>query len=104
MNHAKNHTSIALASVLLFGCASYGTANASQEDYNAAVADAKKSLKTANKANHEWRDSGKILKKADKAAKAGNFPAATRLANQAKQQGDLAVAQSKQQAHAGPPR
>jgi len=102
MNHAKNHTSITLAFILLFGCASYGTANASQEDYNAAVADAKKSLKTADKANFEWRDSGKILKNADKAAKAGDFSVATKLANKAKRQGDLALVQSKQQANAGP--
>ena len=100
MNHAKIIVSIALASVLLSGFASYGTANATQEDYNAALADAKKSLKTANKANYEWRDSGKILKKADKAAKAGDFSTATKLANQAKHQGDLALAQSKQQVNA----
>ena len=102
MNHVKILASIVLASVLLSGCASYGTANATQEDYNAAVEEAKKSLKTAGKANYEWRDSSKILKKADKAAKAGDFSTATKLASQAKNQGDLALAQSKQQANAGP--
>ena len=102
MNNTKNLVIIALTSVLVSGCASYGTANATQEDYNAAVADAKKSLKTANEAKYEWRDSGKILDKADKAAKAGDFPTATKLANQAKHQGDLALAQSKIQENAGP--
>lgn len=104
MNHAKILASIAMASILLTGYASAGTANSTQEDYNTAVADAKKSLKTAGKANYEWRDSGKILKQADKAAKAGDFTGATKLANKAKRQGDLALEQSKLYADAGPPR
>lgn len=102
MSHTKSLIRIALISVLVSGCASYGTANATQEDYNAAVADAKVSLKTAKEAKYEWRDSGKILDEADKAAKAGDFPAATRLANQAKYQGDLALVQSKAQENARP--
>ena len=102
MNHAKILISITLASILLAGCASTGTANATQEDYNAAVADAKKSLKIANDADYEWRDSGKLLKKADKAAKAGDYVTATKLAKKAGKQGVIALAQSKEQAHATP--
>jgi len=56
-----------------------------------AVADAKKAINTAKRANYVWRDSGKILKKA-----------ATKLANKAKRQGEMALAQSKFQASAGP--
>ncbi len=102
MNHAKIYASIALAGILLSGCASSGSTAATQADYNAALADAKKSLTLAKKARFEWRDSGKILRKAQKAAKEGSFGAATRLANKAKRQGDLAIAQSKAQANAGP--
>ncbi len=105
MNHAKIFAGIALASVLLSGCASNGTSGstaASEADYKAAVAEANKSLKTAKSARFLWRDSGKILKKADKAAKAGDFAKATKLANKAKRQGDMALAQSKLQANAGP--
>jgi len=102
MKYFKILASIALASALLSGC-SYFSADdspaASLESYNSAVADAKNSLKTAAAANYEWRDSGKILKKAEKAAKAGDFETAIKLVNQAKQQGDLALAQSKEQAH-----
>ncbi|MCK5662982.1 MAG: hypothetical protein KAI17_05820 [Thiotrichaceae bacterium] len=94
--------SIGLALVLVAGCASYGTANATQKDYNVAVAEAKKSLKIANSANYEWRDSGKILGKAEKSAESGDFPTATKLANQAEHQGILALAQSKEQENAGP--
>ena len=105
MKHLKILASIALASALLSGCASYSSddsAAATLESYNAAVTDAKASLKTAAAANYEWRDSGKILKKAEKAAKAGDFETAIKLVNKAKQQGDLALAQSKEQAHAAP--
>ena len=105
MKYLKILTSIALASALLSGCAGYSSddsAAATLESYNAAVADAKSSLKTAASANYEWRDSGKILKKAEKAAKAGDFETAIKLVNKAKHQGDLALAQSKEQAHATP--
>jgi len=104
MKNAKNFVIIALSSVLFSGYvnANNATANATQEGYVAAVADAKKSLKIANKANYEWRDSGKVLKQADKAAKAGDFSTATKLANQAKYQGDVALAQSRLYANSGP--
>jgi len=106
MNHAKIYAGIALATLLLSGCASTGTsgssAGASEAGYNAAVAAAKSSIKTAKQAGFEWRDSGKILKKASKAAKSGDFAKATKLANKAKRQGQLALVQSKDQANAGP--
>ncbi len=105
MNHAKIYAGIALATLLLSGCAttgSSGSSSATQASYDAAVVAAKSSIKTAKKANYEWRDSGKILKKADKAAKSGDFEKATKLANKAKRQGELALIQSKDQANAGP--
>jgi len=106
MNHAKIYAGIALATLLLSGCASSGTsgssAGASEAGYNAAVAAAKSSIKIAKKAHYEWRDSGKLLKKADKAAKNGDFDKATKLANKARRQGELALKQSKDQANAGP--
>ncbi|RDH85037.1 MAG: SoxXA-binding protein [endosymbiont of Galathealinum brachiosum] len=106
MNHAKIFAGIALATVLLSGCATSGSsgnsAAATKEGYNAALVNANKSLKAAAQANYVWRDSGKMLKKADKAAKKGDFETATKLANQAKRQGDMALAQSKEQAGAGP--
>lgn len=106
MNHAKIFSSIALVSVLLSGCASNSTSDnpvaATKANYNAALEDANKSLKAAALANYIWRDSGKILKKADKAAQKGDFKIAIRLANKAKRQGDMALAQSKEQANAGP--
>jgi len=103
MNHAKIFAGIALATALLSGCASTGSNKVySQATYNAAVIEAKASIKIAKKAHYEWRDSGKILKKAEKAAKEGDFTKATKLAEKAKRQGAMALAQSKDQANAGP--
>ncbi len=106
MNHAKIFVGITLATVLLSGCANYGSsdnsATATKADFNTALIAANKSLKAAAHANYVWRDSGKILKKAAKAAKKGDFKTAVKLANKAKRQGDMAVAQSKDQATAGP--
>lgn len=106
MNHAKLYAGLALTFTLLSGCASYGTSDntvaPTMAGYNSALADAKKSIKAATQANYVWRDSGKILKKADKAAKKGDFETAIKLAQKAKRQGDMALAQYKEQANAGP--
>lgn len=106
MNHAKLFAGLALAIALLSGCASSGTSDnaapATMDSYNSALAEANKSIKAATQANYVWRDSIKILKKADKAAKKGDFETAIKLANKAKRQGDMALAQSKEEANAGP--
>ncbi|MCW8934556.1 MAG: SoxXA-binding protein [Gammaproteobacteria bacterium] len=106
MNHAKLYAGIALAFALLSGCASNGTSDntaaATKAGYNAALISANKSLKAAVEANYVWRDSIKILHKADKAAKKGDYETAIKLANKAKRQGDLALEQSKTEANAGP--
>ncbi len=100
MNHAKIFAGATLAFALMLGSAHV---NASSEaEYKAALTDAKLALNNAKKVKFLWRDSGKILKKADKAAKSGDFAKATKLANKAKRQGELALLQSKEQANAGP--
>lgn len=99
MNHAKTLTSIALASLLTV---SLSATAATKSDYNKAASAAKASISAAKAVNYEWRDSGKILKAAAKAAKAGDYNKATKLANKAKRQGELAQAQAKAQAGAGP--
>ncbi|VAW61080.1 hypothetical protein MNBD_GAMMA11-3279 [hydrothermal vent metagenome] len=106
MNHAKILTGLALAGMIISGCANSGAtmaeAPASLETYQAALSDARASLKTAKSANYEWRDSGKLLKKAAKAAKAGDYETAIKLTRKAERQGKLALAQSRNQANAGP--
>ena len=71
-------------------------------DFDKAVKEATAEIDKAKKANYEWRDSRKILEKAVEAEKAGKHEEAMKLAKKAKQQGILAVAQSKQQKNAGP--
>ncbi len=100
MNHAKPLVSLIFAAALAAGCA--GGATKTAEDYNKALADAKSAVAKAKKVNYEWRDTGKILKKADAAAKAGDYNKATKLAEQAKRQGELAVIQYNDQKNAGP--
>lgn len=73
-----------------------------QGEFEALHAAAKQTLKAANAVGYQWRDSGKILKKAEKAAASGDFKKAAKLANQAREQGELALAQAKEQANAGP--
>lgn len=88
------------------GCASTGMqapqANnkqqAFQQTYAAAVAAAKKAASVDN----EWNPTGKILKDAQKAAKAGNYAKAIKLADKAKFQGDMAYQQYLSQRNAGP--
>lgn len=106
MNHAKKFVCAALTSLILTGCASSGSteadAPATKATYIAAFNEAKMAMNKAGKTQNEWRDSGKILIKAAKAAKTGDYKTATKLALQAKRQGELAYEQSQREANAGP--
>lgn len=103
MNHAKNLAGLMLSAIMLAGCAGYGGGSTeSANNYNQAMNEAKIALKAAHDANNVWRDSAKILEKAEEAAKAGDFEKATRLAIKAKHQGELAVIQAEKQKNAGP--
>lgn len=66
-------------------------------DYEKARADAETAVKKASSAGAEWRDTGKFIKEADKAADTGDYAAATKLANKAKTQAELGYAQSQAQ-------
>ncbi len=70
--------------------------------FDQAKKEAVAEIDKAKAAGFEWRDSRKILEKAEKAEKAGDHKKALKLANQAKKQGIDAVAQSKTQTIAGP--
>ncbi len=71
-------------------------------DFAQARQDAVAEIDKARAAGYEWRDSRKILKKAEEAEKAGDHEKAMKLANKAKQQGIIAQAQAQSQANAGP--
>lgn len=68
-------------------------------NFDQVVKQATTEIDKAKSAGYEWRDSRKILKQAQKAEKAGEHEKALKLANKAKQQGIIAVAQAEQQAN-----
>jgi len=94
-----------LAAVLmLFGCASTSETKmgGGAADFPSLVKEAKASIKQAKSSGGEWRDTSKILKKAEKAAKAGDMKKAMKLAKKASEQAKLGHKQAIAQKNAGP--
>ncbi len=81
---------------LLVACAG-STASADETSFNASYEAAEEARKKAASMHNEWRDTGKMLKKAKEAAGKGDYETAEKLANKAKLQGEMAVAQAKEQ-------
>ncbi len=82
----------ALSLGLMAGCATVEEAAVSPAEQ--AIADAKAENAKAKKLGHEWRDTGKIIKKAEKALADGDEAKALKLANQALEQAKDAQAQA----------
>lgn len=81
-----------LAGVIV-GCAGtseQGSAGGSAAD---AIAAAKAANVKAKQENYEWRDTGKLIKKAEEALANGDDATAIKLANQAQRQAEMAVKQ-----------
>ena len=62
-----------------------------------AIAAAESAKKKAASIDGEWRDTGKMIKKAQAALKAGDFAKATKLAKKAEKQGKLGYEQAQAQ-------
>ncbi len=60
-----------------------------------AIADAKAANAAAKAAGNEWRDTGKLIKKAESALAAGDEATAEKLANKARRQAEIALQQAK---------
>ncbi len=95
------HTSARLFSVallslgLITGCASTDESSDSlTATAEAAISEAKTANAEAKAANAEWRDTGKIIGKAEAALAAGDEEGAIKLANKATAQAKTAVAQA----------
>lgn len=85
---------VALLSLgLVTGCASTDEASDSISAEQ-AIADAKAANAEAKAANYEWRDTGKFIKQAEKKLADGDEEGAIKLANKAKNQATIAVAQA----------
>lgn len=100
MNKLKTLIAVAAVTALMGGCASAPEEKAPAADPNAAqtaagdaIAAAKASIKEASSLGWVWRDTGKILKQAQEAYDKGDYAKATKLADQARKQGELAVNQ-----------
>lgn len=78
------------------------TPTKSLDEANMAIKSAMKANGKAKKMYAEWRDTGKILKKARKAKGKGDFDKAVKLAGKAKRQAIMAVAQAKAQKNVKP--
>jgi len=98
------------AGLALGGCAGTGGSNMSssssamhtEKDASAAIMAAEQELKKARAARNEWRDTGKMIKAAQKAEKEGKYDEAVNLADKATRQSQNALAQVEAQKNAGP--
>ena len=94
---------IALAAMIA-GLTVAGTAVAADKaSAEAAIAAAKAAQKSAGAVGGEWRDTGKMIKKAEQAAAEGNYANAEKLAKKAEAQGKLGKEQALGQKGSGNP-
>jgi hypothetical protein len=93
---------IAAFALGLGACASGGGTEYTKGDAASAITAAEHETARAKKKGYEWRDTGKLLKKAKKAMKEENYAEAVKMANKAKRQSSNALAQAEAQANAGP--
>lgn len=97
------------SSLMLTACHTQETKSAAmakssdQMAYEKALMKAKGAQKSASKLKGEWRDTGKLIKKAEGAAKKGDYAKASKLAAKAEAQGHIAASQAKANANAGNP-
>ena len=93
-NMLKLTSLIALVFAVAVGCSSTTDSSGSSEQAaKDAIAAAKKAQKDAAAVGYEWRDTGKMIKKAEKALADENYDEAIKLANKAKRQAENAIAQ-----------
>lgn len=99
----KTIIKLAIASALALSLAACQSApTKSLADANMALKSAMAENAKTKKMNVEWRDTGKLLKKARKAKGEGKFDEAVKLAEKAERQAKNALAQAEQQKNAGP--
>ena len=93
-NMLKLTSFIVLVFAVAVGCSSTSDSSGSNEQAaKDAIAAAKKANKDAKAVGYEWRDTAKIIKKAEKALEAEDYDKAIKLANKARRQAENAIAQ-----------
>ena len=93
----KLKTLLLTASIAVFSTGQVGLLNAGDMSPEAAIAAAKEAQKQANSVGGEWRDTGKMIKKAEKLLKEGKTKEAAKLAQEAEAQGMLGYMQATSQ-------
>jgi len=93
---------VAAAALALGACSSTPSQTHTKNDALSAIAAAEHETARARKVGYEWRDTGKLIKKAKEALKKEQYDKAIKLANKAKRQSTLAIRQQQEQANAGP--
>lgn len=93
MNLVKLSSLIALVFAVAIGCSSTSDSTGGEQAAKDAIAAAKAANQQAKDLNNEWRDTGKVIKKAEEALAAGEYDKAISLANKARRQAENAVAQ-----------
>ncbi len=96
----KKYLVLAVAGALMMGSTAFAADKAAAEK---AIADAKTAAKMADSVGGEWRDTGKTIKKAEAAAKEGDFDKAVKLADTARYEGEIGLAQAESQKGVGNP-
>lgn len=86
-----------VACALFFTASVVGASEPTAEDFNKAFAEANDARKMAGKLGHEWRDTAKILRKAQETAAAGDLKKAMELVAEAKLQGEAGIVQAKRE-------
>ena len=85
------------ATIAVSGATFLSSANAAGMDPEAAIAAAKAAQKQASMVGGEWRDTGKMIKKAEKLLKEGKTEKAAKLAEEAEAQAMLGYMQATSQ-------
>lgn len=83
-------------------CVVLGASSCAHMEASNAKSEAVAEIDKAKAMGFEWRDSRKLLKKAEKALEDGDVEKANKLIAQAKEQGRDAQVQAKAQMNAGP--
>jgi nucleoid-associated protein YgaU len=92
LSHSLKLTGLILLISFMVGCATPAE-GPTADDAAAAIAAAKAANAKAAAENYEWRDTGKIIKQAEKAMNEGKYAEAVKLANKARRQAENAVNQ-----------
>jgi hypothetical protein len=90
-------TMIRLAVILSLAAASAVAFAASADDFKAALAKAEAANKQAADIKNQWTTTGQAIAAAKKAADAGNFDGAVKLAQHAEALANASIAQAKEQ-------